>query len=252
MLGTPTRGITLTEVIVASAIAILIALGVIALDAGRIRSQEALRRRSGLLTDQAQVALAASIRLAKSLESADRIVLVNGSPSDDVQLRTFDPNTDCAGQANSCVAPFATGVPAQCCYDLAANYRWGEYARTGPPANELRYYRDTDAGCANLTVLSSEVGRLDFSFVDAQPPVGADNNVLSYSLLWDNGLTGAQNLTHTFAGQVTSRPIPYSSVNANVITIPADSGSGLAPLTVSDPPAACLCHHSKAEGKRRG
>ena len=239
---------TLTEVLVASAVAAIAVIGITAMEVSRARNQAELRRRSGVLTDVAQTGLAASIQLTRSVEAADRIRFLAAGDPTNMLLRTFDPDTDCAGLPNSCVAP-PGGAPALCCYDVAANYRWDEYRRTG---NELRYYRDianvAAGGCANRTVLSREIGSFSVDFVDAtpqappggEPPIGApgsDSNTLRYSLLWDNGLAGAQRLTHTFSGQITSRAIPYSNVNSGA----GDSGSGMAPPGVSDPPIGLTC-----------
>lgn len=229
-------GITLTEVLIASAVAAVVTVGIVAVDVSRTRFQAELRRRSGVLTDVAQTGLAASIQFARSLEAADRVIIVTPNDPADVRLRTFAPTADCGG---GCLNP-PSGAPAMCCYDTAGNYRWDEYKRTG---NELRYYRDL-ATCTGLSVLSREIGSFSVNFTDATPqappggepplnPVGLDTNTFQYTLLWDNGLAGAQRLTHTFGGTVTSRAIPYSDVNATAI----DSGTGLAPPGVAGPPA---------------
>ena len=233
------RGMTLTEVLVASTVAALVAIGITAVEVSRARNQAELRRRSGVLTDVAQTGLAASILFARNLENADRVIIRANADPADLWLRTVAPTVNCG---SGCINP-PSGAPVPCCYDQSANYRWDEYRRTG---NELRYYRDVTNPvvlCTDLTVLSREIGSFSADFVDAtqqappggEPPIGgagADNNAVQYALIWDNGLSGAQQLTHTFGGTVISRAIPYSNVNAGA----GDSGSGLAPAGVGNPP----------------
>ena len=61
-------------------------------------------------------------------------------------------------------------------------------------------------------------------------PTPGDNNTLNYSVMWNDGTKD-----HQFGSQFTARNISYSDVN----TTATDSGSGLAPPGISDPPGVC-------------
>ena len=63
------------------------------------------------------------------------------------------------------------------------------------------------------------------------PPMG-DNNVLELVIT-----TGRPpQPTRDYTSEITLRAVPYSDVNA---TAAGDSGSGLAPVGISDPPDTC-------------
>ena len=225
------QGLTLMELMVASTIAMVVAFGVWTMDVGRFRMNEELRERSGVATYQGQAALTAAMKLAKSLESADRINVVSTNPGD-VKIRLFAPVADCG------IGCIGGGNPDPCCFDNPANYRWEQYRLTG---NDLQWYRDM--GTCALRIIAREITGLTVVFQDAalaappggEPMGGADNNLLQYTVTWDNGLPGPRNRTQTFTGQVTSRAIPYSDVNAAA----GDSGWGLDAGGLNNPPGSC-------------
>ena len=257
------KGVTLVEVVVAVAIALFMVLGIGVMDVGRLRMENELRSRSGATSEQAKVALAA-LSFTKALERADRINICNtgigGSqpyqgPPDrgDIQIRTFEPDTDCPAVGAGCpaVCPGCTGAaPPACCFDIPGNYRWDEYKRNRP-TDEIWLYRDVPlAGpCPAKRVLAGETVAMTVTFRNeaAAPPgtnppiVGSagneDNNTVGYTIRWDNGLNGSARMNQDFRGQTTSRAIPYSNINAVV----GNSGWGQATGAAdpSPPPAAC-------------
>ena len=252
------EGITLAEILVASAVALVVVIGIGTMDVGRLRMENELRSTIGVTTDEEQVALTA-LSLAKALERADRINVLNtgiagnapfvAADEGDLQIRTFDPDTDCPVIGAGCpiVCTGCTGALAPpCCFDIPGNSRWDEYKRNAA-TNQIRLYYDAAAGCAQR-VLAGEAARMTVTFKDEAPPptggepgVGSagneDNNTIEYKIRWDNGLAGSDQRTRDFRGQVTSRAIPYSNVQATV----GNSGWGQATGAAdpSPPPAAC-------------
>ena len=219
------RGLTLTEVLVAATLGVVVIMGIGLVDVGRFRMGEDLRQRTGISAGQGDVALAA-MHLTKNLERADRINLTAASG---IQIRVPSLQGACA-----------VGIPASACFDDPNNFRWDQYRLT---AGQVRYYSDTGAGCGTLRVLTTQVTAMTFAYVNdyagappgGEPPV-QDNNAVSYSLTWDNGLAGPQNRTQIFSGQAVARAVPYSNVNA---AAPGDSGSGLSTGGLPNPPALC-------------
>ncbi|MBI3322040.1 MAG: hypothetical protein HYZ91_07230 [Candidatus Omnitrophica bacterium] len=239
------RGLTLTEVMIASTLAVVVIVIIGVLDMTRFRMQEDLRRHSPVGSEQGQAALAA-FTLGKNLERADRINILStgiaaAAPTGavgfgNVQLR----RVECAP---------APVTPA--CLDNPASYHWDEYRRVG---GALQYFANTQipANCASPVILAREVTSLTFRYVNAAgPPPGgdpfapdpADNNALRYELRWDNGLAGTDHRSRRFLSVVLSRAIAYSNVNAQGIGGPTDSGTGIAPVDSVNPlfapPAAC-------------
>ena len=257
------NGMTLIEVIVAAALALVVVLGIGTMDVGRLRMEDELRNRSGLLSEQSKAALA-SLSLTKALERADRINIRNtgiagnapfiAADQADIQIRTFEPDTNCTVVGAGCpvICPNCVAVPQPpCCFDIPGNYRWDEYKRNAA-TNEIWFYRDAGgAGGCVRRVLAREAVQMTVTFRDEAPPpagdpareppvggpAGADNNTIAYTIRWDNGLAAANQRTQDFRGQVTSRAIPYSNINAAV----GNSGWGQATGAVdpSAPPAAC-------------
>ena len=235
-------GVTLIEILLASAIAVFVALGIGVMDVARLRMENELRSRGGVLSQQANVSLAV-LSLSKTLERADRIIIRNGGAAGDIQLRTFEPDTDCPVVGAGCpvVCTGCTGaIRPSCCFDLPGNYQWDEYKRNAG-TNEIWCYRNVGAGCARR-VLAGEATQFNVAFSPeaaappgGDPPVGVageDNNTVAFMIRWDTG-TDAEN----FPGKVTSRVIQYSNVNAGA----GDSGWGQATGAAdpSAPPAVC-------------
>ena len=214
MLMLTTRGITLTEILVASALAAVIAIGIATLEGSRAKVEQEVIRESGVASDQGAVALA-TIGMAQRITQADRVVINNGTGV--FQFRA----------PVGCMA----GVPAPNCFDNAANFGWDQYRLTG---GQLRLYTNTGAGCGNLQNLANNVTGLSFAYIDfaSAPPDGwvPDNNLIEYAVTWLESGKDRQ-----FRGRVVSRAVAYSNVNATG----NDSGSGMAPTGIAPPPAAC-------------
>ena len=238
------RGFTLMELMVASTIAIVVAAGIITMDAGRARMEVELVDRSQQDTEEQQVGLA-SLLLARDFQQADRVNILNtGQPG-------TPPYTGPAGFGNvqiripvGCMG----APPPPACFDAAGNYQWIQYRRVG---NELWRYDNTGAGCGGVEVVARELGAtpqnrgFEVSYQDAtiDPPwaVGGpdDTNVLEHHVTWNNGLTGSKAKEHTFSESSTMRAFGYMDVNRGVAGA-GDSGTGLAPdNTVAPPPAGC-------------
>lgn len=212
---TSRAGMTMMEVLIASAISVLVVVGITSLDITRSRLQEDTRRQSGLLTpEHGRVALAV-IHLVKHLERAD-VVAITGALGDNV-LQIREP------AVGGCVVVDAA------CIDNPANYRWSEYSLT---AGTLQFYDNTGAGCGAVTPLAGQVTGLTIQFQDASgPPPGgepavsdpADNNMVAFSIGWSDPATGR---SHDFTGQVAIRASPYSDVTSGMSTsAPGTPGS---------------------------
>lgn len=250
---TTTRGLTLMEVLIASSLTLGVLLVMLQVNQIRWGTEERIRIATSSGGADVDPTLAA-IQLTTDLERADRVVIDPAVPGR-IQIRKPELTTA------SCMG---AGVPAPACLDDPANYRWVEYAYADVDGNgspdALRFYDNTAnpvAGqqCRNTRVLSENMTNVQFIFADAAnissapslPAIGeepfapalTDNNMVEYQLRW----TGPINAVvldpsgRLFYGKVALRGTPYSDVNADPIT--GDSGRGLAPVGVSDPPAAC-------------
>jgi hypothetical protein len=210
------QGLTLTEILVASALSLMVIFGITTMDTTRTRIYELLRVRSGAVSEEGAAALA-MLSLQKHLEVADRVYVLSAADPGNIQIRV---PFGCAGAA----------VPAPACFDVATSYQWDQFRRTG---DEMRLYTNTGAGCGTLRVLARSISALTFQYTDQAPkppgtePANNDNNLLEFSLTWDN-LFGR---THRFQDKVTIRAGAYT-----------DIATGLQdPLAadMSPPPAAC-------------
>jgi len=200
------HGITLFELLIASALGLVVILAIGQVDVTRIFLTKEM---SGSLGVQAEASLAVAY-LARSLQQADRVNLI--SPSN-VQLRYV-------------VCP--TTPPDSACFDNAANYRWAQY-RHDSATKEIRYV-DPASSC---TVASRfrDVDSLSIRYRDeAPPPPGGDppvqdNNILELVVSTTDPQSGNP-LTYT------SEAVIRAGAYTNLMT-------GLAPAGVSDPPASC-------------
>ncbi len=209
------RGLTLTELLVASAVGTAIVLAMTSIDLTRFMIQMDIKNNTSMGSNEALAGLA-GVRIAKDLERADRINVINSDP-DVLQLRI--PIMTTAGCTGAGV------IPPAGCFNIPANFRWSEYRLSGA---SLQYFEDVAGGGGGCPVpypLVEQITALNFERQDrAQPPPGGepaadDNNIIEYLITWDD-TTGN---THSFRGEVTSRAISYTdlSVSAN------DSGLGL-------------------------
>ncbi len=242
--GAATRGMTLTEVLVASVLAVVVIIGIGSIDMTRIRITQDIRN-PGLATSELTRAALAAQGISSHLLRADRLNMVEGSL---YQARIPSmTTTGCTG---------AGVVPDQSCLDDPLNYRWDEYVLDG---DQLVLYTDTRANkldpndptpqCSAKIVLASQIqdAAVTFHWRDvAPPPPGGDpfptspddNNVVSYSLTWDDGAGHSQ----TFPGTVTIRGGSYSNVNTGGAGV-GDSGTGLigqSGIDLSPPPTSCV------------
>lgn len=227
---------TLTELLIASTIAMVVVFGITTTDVMRVRVQEDLRRRVGAVVGPSQTQAAiVPIALSHQLEAADRVVLVNptGTPpsASTLQIR----------------------IPQATNFDRDTNYRWDQYLYDST-RKELRYYANTDTntggGCGNVPPVVGQLSSVSFYYVDAEslapaggdpdrsvfPSSPADTNILGYAITWSDG-----SRSQTFSGLMALRAAPYSDVKAGTGSSgPGDSGLGLAAPGVNDaPPAPC-------------
>ena len=140
-------GITMIELIVAARLAGIVGFGMIALEGSRVRMAQRVMRRSGLVTDQGQAALATQ-QMAERIARADRFVITDSG----VQIRYPD----------GCTGPGPPPLPS--CFDNAINYQWNQYTLDG--ANQLVLFTDTDpseSGCGASTVVARNMTARTFT-----------------------------------------------------------------------------------------
>jgi prepilin-type N-terminal cleavage/methylation domain-containing protein len=181
------RGVTLLEVMIASAIAAVVALGLTTIEGMRARTTEQIRRQAGLMEPERKNAALAAIHIAKAIETADRFNL--------------DPATG-VYQIRIPVCPTTPPLPA--CFDSGDNYEWRQYRLTG---GELRLYRKlpwlpTNPACPTAQVLAREIAELT---IDEAPP--PDTNRVGYSITWNDG-----SRDQVFQGDVITRFRPDAGV----------------------------------------
>lgn len=206
-----THGVTLLELMIASAIAAVIMLGLGMIEGTRARVTKAVRQPLFTEPERKNAALAA-VHLAKSLETADRFERIAEGTNWRLNVRL--PN---------CL----TANPA--CFDNPFSYRWVQY-RLDTASGELRMYRFALAGappvrplpCPARYVLAREITALDF------PTLGP--NLVQYRVTWTSGTR-----SHTFQGQVITRFRPDQVV--------AGTDTGLQNPAVADisPPPGVGC-----------
>lgn len=177
------HGVTLLEVMIASAIAAVIAIGLTMVEGLRARTTEEIRRQSGLMEPERKNAALAAAHLAKSLETADRFERIAEGANWRLNVRLPD-----------CVTADPT------CFDNALNYQWVQYrliTTTTPP--ELRMYRFARTAslarplpCPTGHVLAREITALDFPTLSP--------NLVQYRVTWTSGTR-----SQTFQGQVITR-----------------------------------------------
>lgn len=197
------RGMTLTELLIGSTLMFVIILAIGHVDVTRVRLTQQVRQ-TGLSQSEVGLALA---HMAKQLQQADRIKRLSASS---VQFRV------------------PLGIVF---FDTASNYRWKQY-RHDSGAKEIRFY---DPACT-LAFTFRDIGSLTVQYKgESPPPPGGDppvqdNNVLELIV----SSTGTPPMT--YQGEVTIRAGAYTNLSA---TASGDSGCGLAPCGVSDPPGSC-------------
>jgi len=212
-------GVTITELLVASTIAAVIALGLSTIESHRAQMQQALRRQAGLLSSKDEAAQAV-LFLTRAIEQADRINIINPGT---VQLRSFRPTVDTLVPPCACT----TGSMDSCCFNIAGNYVWEQFSYD-LPTKQVWWYRGTTTGCADMMRLADQMTAMTIQY---QSP-GLD--MLQYDLLWDdeNGESRA------FRGSVYSQAVSYASESSEMVAA-GDSGFGSDWSGVSPPPPVC-------------
>lgn len=212
-------GVTITELLVASTIAAVIALGLSTIEGNRAQMQQALRRQAGLTSSKDEVAQAV-LFLTRAMGQADRINIVNPST---LQVRSFRPTIDTLVPPCTCT----TGSIDSCCFNIAGNYVWEQFSHD-LPTKQLRWYRGTTTGCTDMIRLADQMTAMTIQY---QSP-GLD--MLQYDVLWDdeNGESRA------FRGSVYSQAVSYASESFEMVAA-GDSGLGSDWTGVSPPPAVC-------------
>lgn len=195
-------GVTLLEVMIASAIAAVIAIGLGTIEGSRARMTEEIRRQSGLMEPERRNAALAAAHLAKSLGTADRFERIAEGTNWRLNVRLPD-----------CVTADPT------CFDDALNYEWVQY-RLDTVSGELRMYRFARTAslarplpCPTGHVLAREITALDFPTLSP--------NLVQYRVTWTSGTR-----SQTFQGQVITRFRPDQAV--------AGTDTGLQNPTVAD------------------
>ncbi len=241
--GRPERGFTLIELMIATSLTAIVMLALGTADATRVRIEQELRERAKINGSEEMRAALAATRLTKSLERADRIVIRNSGGG-------VAPGVVPGGPANRAVVQLrhveCPGTPDATCLDDPTRYSWEEYRRVG---NELEYLYPVTSTCPAPQVFAAEISSFTMQFRNAKPveppggdpfaPDPADNNTVEFALEWDNQLTGLDRRRHEFRQEVTSRNISYTDMNANLAPGNGDSGTGLAPAGISNPPSPC-------------
>ncbi len=213
-------GMTLTEVLVATTLAMVVLFGIVATDVARFRMGEDIRKRSSVISPERGNAALAVIHLAKHLERADRLDL-GATVAGLYQFRSPSPI--------GCTQATLPG-----CLDAAANYDWDQYRLNG---TQLEFNTDRGAsGCVGWTTISRQIVGFTVQYKDESTvgppgpeplPGNEDNNMAEFTIQWSDPSTG---LSQTFRGEVASRASAYT--NAPNALAPTS------PLTVSPPPAA--------------
>jgi len=249
------------ELMVASLLGIFIILAIGKLDISRLfMAQEVDRSAAFQMTMQQTLG-----RITQQLRSADRIVLLSSGDATiwpmpnpplpaTVQIRIPSPMTD---DPVTCPAPSCTGaVPQPCCFAMAQNYRWVQIDHRDtngdgvPDAIALFDAYDRTTGtmtCTSVKTLARNVEMLTLQFLDTFtapalggepfPPTTLDNNVLGIQLSGIDPLTGQKRIAST---EVELRALPLTQLGSTCTNVgPCDSGDGMAPGGVSNPPNRC-------------
>lgn len=125
----------------------------------------------------------------------------------------------------------APGFPLGTDFDTASNYRWKQY-RYNSSLKQIRFY-DPASPCT-VAFRFFDISSLSVTYKDESPlppggdPPVQDNNVLELTLISTSGAT--------LTGEVTIRAGAYTNLGA---TAAGDSGTGLAPAGIANPPASC-------------
>jgi len=214
-------GMTLTEVLIATTLAMVVLFGILTADVARFRMGEDIRKHSSVMSPERGNAALAVIHLAKHLERADRLDLGNTVPGL-YQIRW---------PAGCIVGGVLQPVT---CFNKQESYEWDQYQLTG---NQLKFNTVTtdplgNRTCGAWTVLSRQIAAFTLQYINGgfpppgTPPLDVDNNMAQFALQWSDPTSG---LNQTFQSQVAIRARAYTNVDTRG-----------APPGVNEPPmAAC-------------
>ncbi len=223
------RGMSLTEVLVASIIGLVVIVGIGSIDVTRFRIETKIRNDAGgdAAVEHLRAALA-TVTIARNLSVADRLYF-----NDTVTAKgIYQVRTPVFIQNDPVICPVSLGdcrgdTPPACCLDIAANYRWDQYALNDENGGQLTMYSDlVGAGCGQKTDMARQISapfKLEYHDRGKAPPGGnvtflpnspgptdnRDNNVAGYTVTWVDPVTSDR---QTFIGEVTSRDSAYTDV----------------------------------------
>lgn len=190
----------------ASTLGLFVLVAFAGVDVQQFSMTKRVRQDAGFQTDGGY----AVSHMLRRLEAADRANLITDNPAN-VQFRVP------VGQTN---------------LDAATNYVWAQY-RYDMSTKRVFFFNRTENGCSAYRLAENVTG-LTINYADEAPPPpggveplpgGLDNNVLQLELTTQDPTT--QNIL-TFRGEVVMRAGAYTAVS-----------TGLSPVSVSQPPAAC-------------
>ena len=243
--ATRARGLTLIELLVSLTVLVIVVLALGQVDITRFRME---KQASDLAVGTSEVSMALADMMTR-LEQADRVKLISsgdgtvGAGLANIQLRVPEPKTDCTSVNPPSCPVVCTGcggsVPPSCCFEIPANYRWAQYKHTG---TTIAFYDNTQTSCGSPSTFKSISGlTINFQDVATTPPPGGepfpagenapDNNLLQVIVFGSGGSLTRQS-------GVTMRAGAYTNVNASTSS-GWDTGTGLAPSGVSNPPDSC-------------
>lgn len=242
------RGMTLTEIIVTSALGLIVVLGATQLDVARTMMELNIHQQMAAAQPDRFGAALASLKIAESLTRADRAVLSDldgDSVYDALQVRV----SDCDGSDTACGA-------------WEERHRWEQYnLDTATTPWSLAYYASDHQPnsllyCGKHRALAQNITGLEFSFEDEEtapppggepdfspnPPLGGgeDNNMVRYAITWSDGVR-----TQTFKGEAMTRAQGYTNVTDGGLSDPRFGDP-------SPPPALCTGEASTARTDRPG
>jgi len=195
------------ELVAASALAIIVIVGLGQIDVARIYLVE--RTKSATLAQsEADFAL---LYMITKLEQADRIDRVS---SDNIRFRVPKPTTD-QGSCTGCAAV----PPPPCCFDIAANYVWKQF-RFNNGGQIIRFY-DPGRPTCTLAQTFGQVSGLAVQYANESPPPPGgeppsgrnDSNMLQIETTWVDPETGS---SRRFVGHVALRPGAYTNLSTGL------------------------------------
>jgi hypothetical protein len=201
-------GFTLTEILLSTAISVVVLFSIMAIDISRVSIQEDARDNAGIaFMSQTEAALVAR-EIKHGIETADRVQLINGGNG--IQIRRMVLTGACAPPA----------YPAASCFDDPANFQWTQYSVDA--GGDIVRFVDTGAGCPAAQVLvRNDNNAVGLSFVSDPDGSGLDN-VIRYTIQWTHPDTGQQmNFTGDAVIRVSAVGTGGRGSSATILAAPA-------------------------------